>query len=99
SADNPTISATDGNGITGNSGPMTVLPGASTQLALTAQPSAGQAFLTLDPLQVTVEDAYGNPEPSSTALISVDFSANPGNATLEGLTSRPAAQDVVTFDG
>ena len=93
-----TLTASSG-GLTGaTSVSFDVNPGAATQLAFTVQPSTATAGATIAPaLQVTVEDAFGNPVTTSTAGITLDFSNNPGGGVLSGTNPKSAVAGVATF--
>src|SRR5207302_782897 len=64
-----------------------IIPGTTTQLAFTVQPSNTVAGAAISPaVQVSALDAAGNPVPSFTGSVTVALATNPGGATLIGTT-------------
>jgi adhesin/invasin len=78
--------------------PVTVVPGAATQLALRAQPADGAIGSPLTPTPVVeIRDAAGNVATTATAAVTVTI-AN-GGGSLSGTLTAPAVAGVVTFTG
>jgi hypothetical protein len=88
-----------GTGLAAGSAALTVAPAAATQLALTAQPSAGASFTagTAIPFQVEIRDSFGNRRSSDTLSISAAWESNPEQASLSGTTSVQATAGVASF--
>jgi Tol biopolymer transport system component len=86
-------------GLTGaTSAPFDITP-AATQLVFTVQPSnpvAGAAFTPA--VQVTAQDAAGNPATGFARGVTVAIGANPGGGTLSGMTTVNAVNGVATFN-
>ena len=80
-------------------GTFAVVPAAASQLVITTQPpssvTVGQPF----GLAVTVEDRYDNVETGYVGSVTVAVAANPGGASLVGVTTIAVAQGVATFGG
>src|SRR6059058_3197431 len=75
-----------------------IIPGTTTQLAFTVQPSNTVAGAAISPaVQVSALDAAGNPVPSFTGSVTVALATNPGGATLGGTTTVAAVNGVATF--
>jgi hypothetical protein len=76
---------------------ITVNPGAAIRLVTTAEPPAavnvGQTF----GLEVTAEDAGGNPIAGYSGFVTVAIANNPGGAILGGTVKEPAVNGVATF--
>jgi hypothetical protein len=71
------------------------------QLAFTLQPAQAIAGVPLQPLQVTVLDAFGNPisgNASPEAPIALALGDNPGGAVLSGTLTKTTVNGVATFD-
>jgi plastocyanin len=69
-----------------------------TKLGFTAQPSNTAVGAAITPaVQVSVQDASGNPVTSSAAPITIAIGNNPGGATLGGTSTQNAATGVATF--
>jgi hypothetical protein len=49
------------------------------------------------PVTVEVEDAFGNPDTSSTAAVTMAIGANPGSGSLSGTTTVDASAGVASF--
>jgi len=78
---------------------VTVTAGTAAALVFTAQPGGGAAGVTIaPPVQVTAQDAFGNPVTGFTSAVTIALGANPGAATLSGTTVRTAAAGVATFN-
>src|SRR5204863_8324993 len=75
-----------------------IIPGTTTQLAFTVQPSNTVAGAAMNPaVQVTALDPAGNPVPSFTGSVTVALGNNPGGSTLGGTTTVAAVGGVATF--
>src|SRR5207302_7560861 len=75
-----------------------ILPGTTTQLAFTVQPSNTVAGAAISPaVQVSALDAAGNPVPSFTGSVTIALATNPGGATLGGTTTVAAVNGVTSF--
>src|SRR6266705_646213 len=75
-----------------------IIPGTTTQLAFTVEPSNTVAGAAISPaVQVSALDAAGNPVPSFTGSVTVALGTNPGGATLGGTTTVAAVNGVAAF--
>src|SRR6185295_4114551 len=75
-----------------------ISPAAANKLAFTVQPTNATAGVAIAPaVQVTVQDAFGNTVPSSSASITVAIGANPGGGALSGTATVSAVSGVATF--
>jgi hypothetical protein len=78
-----------------------VLRPAATQLAFTVQPSTALPLMTIQPaVQVTAEDAAGNPSRSYNGTVTITIGKNGGllmPGTLSGTTTVSAVNGVATF--
>ncbi|MCO5171198.1 MAG: YCF48-related protein [Planctomycetes bacterium] len=93
-----TLSATAPTLTGATTGAFDVTPGAPAQLSVTVQPSDVTAGEAITPaVQVSVLDAQGNLVPTATPSITAALDANPGAATLGGMTTVSAAAGVATF--
>ena len=73
--------------------------GAPAQLGFAVQPVTTVATLPIaPPVQVAVEDAFGNLVPTSTKTVTMSFGSNPGSATLGGTLVQSAVAGLATFD-
>src|SRR5205809_674705 len=78
--------------------PFDIIPGTTTQLAFTVQPSNTVAGAAISPaVQVTALDPAGNPVPSFTGSVTLALGGNPGGSTLSGTTTVAAVNGVATF--
>ncbi|HET9707460.1 MAG TPA: hypothetical protein VFP39_04065, partial [Gemmatimonadales bacterium] len=94
-----TLSAT-ASGIAGAaSTAFTISVGTPAKLAFTVEPVSAVAGTSLGAIQVTAQDAQGNPVQSFSGNVSVVIGNNPGGGTLSGLTTVAAASGVATFAG
>jgi hypothetical protein len=76
-----------------------VTPANAAQLAFTTQPTASTAGARIAPaVQVTVQDALGNPIADATDAVTVELAANPTGAKLSGTLTRHAVAGVATFE-
>lgn len=72
--------------------------GPPSQLAFTVQPSLAVAGAALAPaVQVTVQDAFGNPVGTAATTVTMAIGTNAGGATLSGTASRTTVNGVATF--
>ena len=94
-----TLSATAA-GIAGAaSSAFTISAGVAAKLAFTAGPVSAAAGASLGTIQVTAQDAEGNPVQSYTANVSLVIGNNPSGGALSGVTTVAAASGVATFTG
>src|SRR5256885_1585037 len=78
--------------------PFDIIPGTTTQLAFTVQPSNTVAGAAISPaVQVSALDAAGNPVPSFTGSVTGAPGSHPGGRTLSGTTTVTAANGVASF--
>ncbi|HVG59023.1 MAG TPA: hypothetical protein VNA24_10750 [Hyalangium sp.] len=73
-----------------------VTPNDPVRLAFTRQPVTGTAGVALAPVEVSVQDAFGNTMPV-TARIDVALGANPGGGTLGGTLFMDTVEGVASF--
>src|SRR5437879_184612 len=75
-----------------------IAPGPATRLAFTVQPpgTAAAGAISL-PVQVVIQDAFGNTVPTATHSVTVAIRNNPSGGTLSGTTTATAANGVATF--
>jgi Flp pilus assembly pilin Flp len=71
--------------------------GSANQLAFIAQPSDTTAGVSINSIQVAVEDSCGNVVTSSTVSITMGFGNNPASGTLSGTKTQNAISGVATF--
>ena len=75
-----------------------VMAGSASEVVYTQQPTAVIAGSAITPAVVaTVEDAGGNPITSSSAMVTIAITTNPGGGTLSGTLSINATNGVATF--
>ena len=74
-----------------------ITPGSATQLVFTAPPSSTTAGAIISAVQVTARDAQGNTATGFSDNVTMAIGASPGNGTLSGTLSVPAAGGVATF--
>jgi hypothetical protein len=77
---------------------FTTAPAAPAQLGFQTQPSDGPADTWLAPVQVAIQDTYGNLVTTATAAVTVALGSNPSGATLSGTKTRNAVAGIATFD-
>jgi hypothetical protein len=78
--------------------PFDIIPGPTTRLAFTAQPTTTQVGAIITPaVDVTAEDAFGNLTPTYAGTITVTLGTNPTGATLGGTTAVAAVNGVASF--
>jgi hypothetical protein len=94
-----TVAVSGGSLASGTSGPISVTPGAATQLLITSQPptivTAGGSF----GFTVTAEDSQGNVATGFNGNEAVALATNPGGSTLGGTLTVLASSGVATFSG
>jgi Big-like domain-containing protein len=74
--------------------------GAAAALAFSVQPGGTTAGVAISPAPaVRVVDGFGNTVTGATTSITVALVANPGPATLSGVTTQNAVSGVATFSG
>jgi hypothetical protein len=75
-----------------------ITPGAPSRLAFTGQPSSAVAGAIISPpVQVTVQDAFGNTVPTATNVVTMGLQSNPGGDMLSGTQIVSAVNGVATF--
>jgi hypothetical protein len=75
-----------------------IIPAPATQLAFTVQPSTTTAGAAITPaVQVTAQDALGNPVPGFSGSVTVAIGINPTGGTLSGTKTVFAVAGVATF--
>jgi hypothetical protein len=78
--------------------PFDIVPGPASRLAFTVQPTTTPAGAPITPaVQVSVQDAFGNPAPSFAAPVTVALGSNPAAGILSGPTTVSAVNGVATF--
>lgn len=79
--------------------PMSAVAAAPAVLVYRASPSGATAGEVIDPpVEVEIEDEFGNAVETATSSVTVAIGDNPGDATLGGTTTRAAVAGVATFD-
>ncbi len=92
-----TIRVTDAFGGTADAAVTTF--GAANKLAFTVQPINTFAGQTIQPpIQVTVQDSFGNTITNSSAAVTIAIQNNPNGGTLAGTLTRNAVNGVATFN-
>jgi len=93
-----TLVATATGATAATSAAFNINPGAAAQLAFSVQPSNATAGAAISPaVQITVQDALGNPVTTATNSVTVAIQTNPGGSTLSGTTSVSAVAGLATF--
>ena len=70
----------------------------ATQLAFVTEPTTTAAGTSINPsVQVAVQDALGNTDPTFTGNVTVAIGANPGSGALSGTATQAAVAGVATF--
>lgn len=77
---------------------FTVGAGSAARLAVGTPPANAEAGFAMNPLQVAVQDAWGNAVTAGTFEITVSLGTNPSNAILSGIARRSTDSGVATFD-
>lgn len=80
-----------------NSGTFNITAAAAAKLAFTVQPGLDTAGQPLAPVQVTVQDGFGNTAPTATNTIHITLASGPAGATLNSSTTVDAVAGVATF--
>ncbi|HEY7685960.1 MAG TPA: hypothetical protein VH833_07650 [Gemmatimonadales bacterium] len=81
------------------SAPFNVAAGTGTQLAFLVQPSTVvQGASIAPPVEVAIQDQFGNTVTTRTDVVSMTVGTNPGGATLGGTTSQAASAGIATFN-
>ncbi len=89
-----------GNGLdSATSGSFNVLPGTTSQLVISTQPSASLTAGDAFGLTVSVEDLYGNLETSYDGSVTLALGANPDGGSLGGDLTIPVSGGVADFSG
>ena len=87
-------------GLTGaTSTAFTISAGPAKQMAFTRQPVGTTAGATIAPVQVTLQDVFGNPCITAINGVTVALGANPTGAVLGGTRTVNAVKGVATFGG
>ncbi len=95
-----TLTATDVSAtLSVTSSPITVTPGAATQLIIGSQPPATVTSGSGFGLTVTAEDAYNNVATGFSGSETVALLANPGGSTLGGTLTATATGGMASFSG
>ncbi len=89
--------ATGLSGVASNA--FTISAGVAAKLAFTTQPVSAAAGASLGTIQVTAQDAQGNPVQSYNGSVSIIIGNNSGGGTLSGVTTVAAASGAATFTG
>ncbi|SET30373.1 S8 family serine peptidase [Stigmatella erecta] len=84
-------------GATATSAAFAVVAGPAAKLAFIKQPANGPVGI-LAPVQVAVQDKFGNINTTSTANVTIALDANPAGGTLTGTTTVAAVAGVATFN-
>ncbi|HEU4994843.1 MAG TPA: hypothetical protein VFT29_08485 [Gemmatimonadaceae bacterium] len=94
------LTASAGSLTNATSGSFDVAAGAASKLVVAANPTSGSAGGAITPpLQVGVQDAFGNPTTSSTSIhVAITGGTGAAGATLSGTATRSAINGVGTFD-
>ncbi|MGK7312150.1 MAG: Ig-like domain-containing protein [Candidatus Longimicrobiales bacterium M2_2A_002] len=93
-----TLEATAGGAGAATSHTFDITPGPPDQLAFTAGPTSATAGQSIgSPIQVEIQDAYGNRSDTATAVVSLQLGSNPGDTELEGTTTADAINGVASF--
>ena len=77
--------------------PVTVSPGAATQLVVTTGPPQSMVAGSMFGLVVMAEDSFGNLDPTYAAMVTLALAANPAGDTLGGTLLAAASGGVVAF--
>ncbi len=91
-----TLRATSGSLQSATSTAFNVSPSAPVRLAFSRQPVETTAGVALAPVEVAVQDAFGNTTPS-TVRIDVALGTNPGGGSLGGTLSMDTVEGVASF--
>jgi hypothetical protein len=91
-----TLRATSGSLPSATSTAFDVSPNIPVRLAFSRQPVTATAGVALAPVEVAVQDAFGNTMPV-TVRIDVALGANPGGGTLGGTLSMDTVDGVASF--
>ncbi len=76
-----------------------VTPGAAAQLFFAPPPGTINANTPISPpLQVVIQDQFGNIIQNATDAVTAAIANNPGGGTLSGTTTRNAVNGIATFD-
>ena len=98
SADGYTLMATAAGVPAAISADFSIVPGSATQLTFTTQPTDTPAAAVITPpIQVAVQDLFGNTVPDATDAITVDIGTNPAAGTLSGARTTNAVSGLAVF--
>jgi hypothetical protein len=91
-----TLRATSGSMQSATSTAFDVSPSTPVRLAFSRQPVETTAGMAMAPVEVAVQDAFGNTTPS-TVSITVALGINPGGGTLSGTLTLDTVEGVASF--
>jgi hypothetical protein len=75
-----------------------VTPGSPSRLSFFVEPSSALAGAAIaPPIQIEVQDGFGNRVTSATNTVTVSLAANPGSGAVSGVLSHAAVAGVATF--
>ena len=94
-----TLAVSSGTLTSATSSPISVTPGAATQLLVTTQPAATVTAGAGFGFTVTAEDAEGNTATSFNGSETVALANNPGGSTLSGTLTVTATNGLASFTG
>jgi hypothetical protein len=98
-AEGYTLSASSAGLTADTSSAFNITPGPAARLGFGVQPSDVPPFEPINPpVEVRVEDQFGNLVPTATNPVSVAIGANPGGGTLSGTLTRNASGGIAVFD-
>lgn len=93
-----TLVASSGGLAPATTNPFDVIAGVPAQLAFAVGPPPTVAAMPIaPPLQVAVQDAFGNFVPTASKTVTMSFGSNPGSATLGGTLVQATVAGVATF--
>ncbi|MFP2904773.1 beta strand repeat-containing protein [Pyxidicoccus sp. 3LFB2] len=81
----------------GTSAAFNVTAGAANRLAFSVQPARASVGLAMSPVQVAVQDSFGNVLTSATDSITLALGSSPSGATLSGTLTVSATNGVASF--
>ncbi len=75
-----------------------ITPGAASQLAFSVSPGTATAGSPITPpVQVTVQDAFGNTVGTAPVVVTIGIGTNPGGGTIAGTITRTTVNGIATF--
>jgi phosphotransferase system IIA component/3'-phosphoadenosine 5'-phosphosulfate (PAPS) 3'-phosphatase len=96
-ANDYTLQAVAGSIISQASSPFTTRPAAPEKLGFNQQPSDGTADTPIAPVEVAVQDSFGNLVTQAEGTVTLTLGANASGATLSGTTTQNTIDGVATF--